>query len=294
MKKTVSKTSSQGTAPSPSLVPAPTTKLLKLTEIRCDANTQTRAALNETVVREYSESMLKGATFPPLDVFFDGSAHILADGFHRHSAANRAGIPAFPCTVHQGTAEDALWFSLGCNAKHGQRRTAADKRRAIEIALTKFPERTQEQLSNHVGCSQQYISMVQRELTRTGELKLPASRRGRDGKFRPTQAGKKRGRSSRKTDTVENQDRASNKSQTGNPSGDLGQVFESLSLLQQRVNAVRNAHPNLVETVVRLLTQLACSLQKPATSDSSVGSAGKIDGVDAPNAHADQPPTQLT
>lgn len=161
-------------------------KSIKLLEIQCDAGTQIRAGLTEEVVCEYSERLLAGDQFPPVDVFFDGKAYYLADGFHRIQAARRAKIEAFHCTVHPGGADDALWFAIGANRKNGWPRTVADKHHAIELALTKFPQKTQEQVAQHVGCDRSYVSKVGNELVNIHKLKLPASRKGKDGKSRPT------------------------------------------------------------------------------------------------------------
>jgi hypothetical protein len=50
-----------------------------------------------------------------------------------------------------------------------------------------IPTKTQEAIAEHVGCSFQYVSKVQGELSTSGKLILPATRKGKDGKERPTQ-----------------------------------------------------------------------------------------------------------
>jgi hypothetical protein len=52
--------------------------------------------------------------------------------------------------------------------------------------LTKFPNKTQEQVAQYVGCSHQYIATVQKQLTTSCKLKLPTVRKGKDGRSRPT------------------------------------------------------------------------------------------------------------
>ena len=151
-----------------------------------DAGTQIRAGVTEDVVSEYCERMLAGDVFPDVDVFFDGTAYYLADGFHRVLAAGRAKLSVIQCTVHPGSLAEALWFAIGANRKHGLLRSATDKHHAIELALTKFPEKTQEQVAQHVGCSQQYVATVQKQLTTSCKLKLPTTRKGKDGRSRPT------------------------------------------------------------------------------------------------------------
>jgi hypothetical protein len=159
---------------------------ISLADIRLDAGTQIRAGVTEDVVSEYCERMLAGDVFPDVDVFFDGTAYYLADGFHRVLAAGRAKLSVIQCTVHPGSLAEALWFAIGANRKHGLLRSATDKHHAIELALTKFPEKTQEQVAQHVGCDRSYVSKVGNQLVNIHKLTLPAVRKGKDGRSRPT------------------------------------------------------------------------------------------------------------
>lgn len=117
--------------------------------IEATAATQVRVRLDRSVIDQYAEDFKNGAAFPPLDVFREPNSErvILADGFHRHRGAINAGRTEIGCNVHEGKMLDALMFALGSNAEHGFRRTNADKRHAVEMAL-KDPEisqlRTQE------------------------------------------------------------------------------------------------------------------------------------------------------
>jgi hypothetical protein len=115
-------------------------KQLKLSEIVTDAGTQVRAGLSEATVSDYAEALADGATFPPVVVFYDGSRYIAADGFHRVHAAIRNSATQIECDVRKGGKGEALKFALGCNAHHGLRRTNADKRHAVELAVKEFPK----------------------------------------------------------------------------------------------------------------------------------------------------------
>ncbi len=105
--------------------------MLCLSQIRRDGGTQPRASINDETVIEYAEDMKNGDRFPPVTVFYDGEFHWLADGFHRDKAALKAGLTEIAAIVKQGTRRDAVLYSVGANAKHGLRRTNADKRRAV-------------------------------------------------------------------------------------------------------------------------------------------------------------------
>lgn len=105
--------------------------------IEATAATQIRTQINETVVNLYTKDMEHGAVFPPLDVFAENNSerYILADGFHRLHAYLNVEATEVPCHVHKGGLHDALVFALGANETHGLRRTNADKRLAVKIAL---------------------------------------------------------------------------------------------------------------------------------------------------------------
>lgn len=108
---------------------------MDLTRISIDGGTQTRAALNEPVVAEYADALRDGVKLPAVVVFFDGSAHWLADGFHRYFAHKAARKASINVDVREGTQRDAVLFSTGCNSTHGLRRSNEDKRRAVMTLL---------------------------------------------------------------------------------------------------------------------------------------------------------------
>lgn len=110
-------------------------KSIKIASIRIDGGTQARASLDQSTVHEYAEAMERGDSFPPVVVYFDGSAYWLADGFHRYFGSQKIGALNIDADVRNGTKRDAILFSLSANANHGLRRTNADKRKAVETLL---------------------------------------------------------------------------------------------------------------------------------------------------------------
>jgi ParB-like chromosome segregation protein Spo0J len=109
-------------------------KQLALVELVID-KTQTRVQIDEDTVSDYAELMKSHVDLPPIVVFFDGSSHFVADGFHRFHAAKRRKAETISCDIREGTERDALEFALGANAEHGLRRSNDDKRRVVKIAL---------------------------------------------------------------------------------------------------------------------------------------------------------------
>ena len=68
-------------------------------------------------------------------VFRDGEKYWLVDGFHRFTAARKAGRTEIECVIYAGKLADARWFSYSANQTHGLRRSNADKVRAVTSAL---------------------------------------------------------------------------------------------------------------------------------------------------------------
>jgi hypothetical protein len=112
--------------------------------IEATAATQMRVRLDRGIIDQYAEDMLNGDPFPPIHVYREENTdrNILADGFHRHRGAINAEREDIGCWIYPGGMKEALIHALGSNHGHGFRRTNADKRHAVEMAL-KDPEISQ-------------------------------------------------------------------------------------------------------------------------------------------------------
>jgi ParB-like chromosome segregation protein Spo0J len=109
---------------------------LELSTITVDADIQQRIAINPDLVADYAETISTWQTSAPLTVYRDeDGAHWLADGFHRHAAATKAGLETIAAHIKPGTKRDAILHSLSANATHGQKRNAADLKKAYETAV---------------------------------------------------------------------------------------------------------------------------------------------------------------
>lgn len=152
---------------------------LPLTSIRLDGDTQLRDAGSEAVVAEYAEALKDGAVFPPVVVFYDGTNHWLADGFHRHAAHLAAGVPDIAVAVRAGSRRDALLHAAGANADHGLRRTQADKRKAV-LVLLEDPEWRQwsdRAIAEQVKVSHPTVAKIRREFDGKISIETAAERR---------------------------------------------------------------------------------------------------------------------
>ena len=124
---------------------------VSLAAVSLDTSIQCRAAIDTAVVSEYAERMEAGDTFPPIDVYGSKTKCWIGDGWHRGLAALQRGAESIEARLHAGGRVDALKHALGANALHGHRRSNADKRRCVEIALHEFPKLSSRALAKLCG-----------------------------------------------------------------------------------------------------------------------------------------------
>lgn len=162
----------------------PRPKPVALDDIRIDGDTQSRQAIDEAAVAEYAEAYAAGETLPPVIVYFDGAALWLADGFHRYHARRRGDYKTIDAITLEGTKTDAQWAASAANKAHGLKRTNADKRRAVEMALAAHPDDSDRAIAEHVGVSNTFVGEVRGQLSSVDSSPEPKPRTGRDGKKR--------------------------------------------------------------------------------------------------------------
>lgn len=129
-------------------------KLLDMSVVRIDGDTQPRTAISPAVVQEYMEDMQAGAEFPPVTVVHDGATYWLVDGFHRFFAHRRLNRKEILAEVVTGEWKDARWLSVAANKTHGLRRTNEDKAKAVTRALRLRPDLSNHAIAEHVGVSE--------------------------------------------------------------------------------------------------------------------------------------------
>lgn len=150
--------------------------------IRTDSGVQSRAEINREYVAELAEQLKAGRRLPPVEVYRDGAETWMADGFHRLQAHVEAGKRTIRAEIHKGGRAEARWASIGANLEHGLRRTNADKRRAVTMALEDRPQASDQLIADHCGVSSVYVQQTRRTLASQGVNCLPPERIGRDGK----------------------------------------------------------------------------------------------------------------
>lgn len=157
---------------------------VRIDALRLDGGTQPRHGINAAYVDELAESIVEGATLPPVEVIYDGANYWLYDGFHRVAAHQAAGILIVDANIHQGTQADAQWRSYAANQTHGLRRTNEDKQRAIKAAL-RHPNgvtMANREIARHLGVDHKTVGDWREKLEATGEIPQSTTRTGADGR----------------------------------------------------------------------------------------------------------------
>lgn len=164
-----------------------------LANIRVDHDLQSRARMHFDQMQEFSRAMVEGAVFPPVDVFWDGRAYWLADGFHRHQATRNAGLKNIRATVHDGSRADAIVFSAGANQKFSIKRGPEDVRKAIRMLLQydEWFHKNSSQIARHVGCTNKTVTDTREEFCRETNRTIPAKFESADGRMHPSFIPKK-------------------------------------------------------------------------------------------------------
>ena len=107
-------------------------------------NTQARLAAQRAKDEARGVHALDDLDERPTDGYYDPADDSDEAVAHRDAAAAKTeavGWVQIECDVRQGTHDDAVSYGMGCNAVHGLRRTNADKRHAVSMALGLWPDR---------------------------------------------------------------------------------------------------------------------------------------------------------
>lgn len=159
------------------------------------AAVQARVAIDLAAVDDYAAAIESGATLPPVVLFrLPGGKHLIGDGWHRIAAHRKLGRDSIAAQVKDGDAHDALAFACSANSAHGLRRTAADKRRAVELLLCDqgYGGLSDRLIADLAKVSGHFVGKVRAGLdgdqspppTARARSSTDAARKGRDGRSR--------------------------------------------------------------------------------------------------------------
>lgn len=142
---------------------------LPLKDLVFDVKLQCRAAMDPEVIEEYRElfESSKKTEWPfaePMEVVSVDKVLYVVNGYTRGAAAQLAGRETVEANVTLGTWEEAVRSACRANSKQGQRRSIADKRRAVSIALRELTDLSVSQIASACEVSRPFVTSVRRQL----------------------------------------------------------------------------------------------------------------------------------
>lgn len=184
--------SPRGIRVKPNLPPMPApwstpVERLQIESLTLDPEIQQRVATDEALVEDYAEGISDWIESAPITVVAETDTRWVADGFHRVLAARRAALQAIPARVQAGTRHDALLIAIGANASHGLRRSAEDKRRALDTLLadSEWARWSDRRIADLVGISPTTVGTRRAQLSKLdSSIAQPEHRIGADGRKR--------------------------------------------------------------------------------------------------------------
>jgi hypothetical protein len=119
--------------------------------------------LDDEHVERLRAAIRRGETLEALDVFDDGATLLVADGNHRHKAAELEGGAILDINVRAGTLRDAIRHAVRANARHGKQRSHDDARLAVVTILLdeEWSRKSDNQIADMADVSQPFVGKVQ-------------------------------------------------------------------------------------------------------------------------------------
>lgn len=156
-----------------------------------DPALQTRVTSDPDQIDNLKTALEAGEPVPPVVLFaepvgggVEGVNYYIGDGWHRYFGHLELKRHTIWAEVHEGGRAEALRYALGANAAHGLRRTNADKRKAVTLALKEYPKLSNRAISEICKVTHTYVNNVRSEVET-----VSTSRTGKDGKQYPTRSG---------------------------------------------------------------------------------------------------------
>ena len=149
-----------------------------------DLSCQTRAAIDQQAVDEYTQAILDGKKLPPGLVVEDRDGRkYLAGGFHRREAHRRAHQSSMPVRVVEGTKYEAIRLGIKDNREHrAVRITNADKKHNAMAVLREQPSLGDQAIADLVGIHRNTVAKYRKQFEGAGTCTKSASRICKDGR----------------------------------------------------------------------------------------------------------------
>ena len=169
--------------------PKPQATMLRIDQIETVRELQAREEMcveHVTDIRQAVDAKIKLPRVVVYQVTDRDNTYYCVDGMHTIAGFQLAGKKTIPAMLHVGTWVEARMAAAGANTgHHALKRTHADKRRAIRMALETSPYWSDGAIARHVGVSDKTVADVRPTVQpRISGVGAPSERVGADGKTR--------------------------------------------------------------------------------------------------------------
>lgn len=164
-------------------------KIISLADIDIINSPKVRAEFSPEIAEEYADQYRLKKNSMPLPVLFQiplmiGHAYFIGDGLHRITGMKLAGLKEHVFEIMTGKPQDCIRYALGSNVGHGIRRTNADKRHCVTVALQEFKGVSNGVIADYCAVGVDLVADVLKGLTAAGTVAPVDKKIGLDGKAR--------------------------------------------------------------------------------------------------------------
>ena len=124
---------------------------IAIRDIVADASIDIRNGMDATTIEEYMDIIDE---LPPVVVFDTSQGYLLADGFHRLTAAERLGREEIEADIKKGSRHDALEFAAYANAAAPLKLKPGERRAGIRRLNRLQPDWNAKQIGRLMACSE--------------------------------------------------------------------------------------------------------------------------------------------
>ena len=167
---------------------------IQINEIQMDKMLMFREKLDEEAIERYQKRYESELFMPPIIVYrVPNKGCLLVDGFHRVTAAKKAGLKTINADVKNGSYDDAVLAAATANVKHGMPLSQEERKKVVKVFLKMHPERTNRWIAEDVGVSVHNVQKIREQLESSGvQIAHLDKLQGRDGKWYPKKRYNKR------------------------------------------------------------------------------------------------------
>jgi len=162
------------------------TSSIRVDSIVMDKRLMFREKIDEELVESYYERYRNSFYMPPIKVCeVKNAGRLLVDGFHRLTAAKKAGLEYIEAMVEYGSYDDAEWAAANANLTHGKALNRKERRKVAALYLKRYPERSDSWIAEDVGVSDKTVAEVRKELEKSKLIPKLKQLKTKSGKTYP-------------------------------------------------------------------------------------------------------------